>query len=469
MAVARAKKQEKQLEGLKKKRFHEAKVEALNKRKAIELSAPALQLAPGTLKKSKKNNNSNCKSIKPQSGSQRRPSATTKKPQSSGSSRNRRDRTPERIPGSITVTPAPSDQKSSSRVNYPDDNSTIPSSKNEDDDSQATFVETMSHHSGATVPKEDYDNLSKELNKRDLKAKEVQRDLQERMTRMAQGGSSKDAKMLQAKLDAQITSLKTWTEANERLQKINKGLKTQVANLKKKVAKAEQEASSGGDVSEFALQDLRDALKEAKTSLETEEDANRALGEKYNRLKADNKRLKEQAAKKPTNNNDKQYSALAKKYNNLKSKFDEVKKDKKELEESNAALSKKLKEATARLQKSKLSCASEQSKEILSPVKEHMKDVIFRTTKLVSSKKESEVAKLTKRIFDGIKKERGFEDKKSDDYLTLEEFHRIYKAPIMKHLSTLRSSTQTACGYAINGTYEFQVTVRQFYFSFHHV
>ena len=96
----------------------------------------------------------------------------------------------------------------------------------------------------------------------------------------------------------------------------------------------------------------------------------------------------------------------------------------------------------------------EVAKEVLDPAKDAVKELVWRTTKLISSKKDTEVEGMTKTVYNAIKDARGFEDKESpDDYLTYEEFHRIYKDELLKYFNQIRQQTQTACQSAVLGTH----------------
>jgi hypothetical protein len=68
-----------------------------------------------------------------------------------------------------------------------------------------------------------------------------------------------------------------------------------------------------------------------------------------------------------------------------------------------------------------------------------LRDVVWRKTKLVTSRKEQEVEKLTGYVYDLI-----VEEKKVSPRFTKAEFHRIYQKDLMKHFSNIRSQTQTA-------------------------
>ena len=57
-----------------------------------------------------------------------------------------------------------------------------------------------------------------------------------------------------------------------------------------------------------------------------------------------------------------------------------------------------------------------------------------------------------KKVYDGIKKEMGFE-KEGGDKLEFSEFHWIYHKKLMEYYSGLWSNVQSACKAAIMGTF----------------
>lgn len=70
-----------------------------------------------------------------------------------------------------------------------------------------------------------------------------------------------------------------------------------------------------------------------------------------------------------------------------------------------------------------------------------LRDVVWQKNKLVTSRKEQEVEKLTGDVYDLI-----VEEKKVSfgPRFTKAEFHRIYQKNLMKHFSNIGSQTQTA-------------------------
>jgi hypothetical protein len=123
------------------------------------------------------------------------------------------------------------------------------------------------------------------------------------------------------------------------------------------------------------------------------------------------------------------------------------------LAKRNEILGKKLEEAYKELKKQGKSAQSEIKAQVNKAARDYVKDVVFRTTKLVSSKKPSEVTKFMSKVYDGIKDELGLVDKKSDDYLDFDDFHRIYQGKLLGYMSTQRSNVQQACLKAVVGTY----------------
>lgn len=116
-------------------------------------------------------------------------------------------------------------------------------------------------------------------------------------------------------------------------------------------------------------------------------------------------------------------------------------------------LNKIVSECLGELKKKGKALKCEMAKEVVGPAKDALKEVVYRTTKLVNSKKDEELKAMMQQIYDEIKEERGFEDEDSpDDYCTFDDFHRIYKDELMKYFNQIRQQTQTACQSAVLGT-----------------
>ena len=141
-----------------------------------------------------------------------------------------------------------------------------------------------------------------------------------------------------------------------------------------------------------------------------------------------------------------------KKAKNMEKQLLGMKKTNDRLLRSNQALTNKLEECHAALRRSGKASKSEINKEIEKESKEFMKDVTFRSVKLVTSRKEGEVKKLTDRIYEGIKGKIGLDDPNSGNALSKDEFHRIYHRVLLSYHSTLRSGVQTNCQNAVKGT-----------------
>jgi predicted nucleic acid-binding Zn-ribbon protein len=120
---------------------------------------------------------------------------------------------------------------------------------------------------------------------------------------------------------------------------------------------------------------------------------------------------------------------------------------------TNNKLTKKLEEAYKELKKQGKSTKAEQNEGILKAARQYLKDIVFRTVKLVSSKKPAEVESFMRKVYYGIKSELGLEDEKSDDSLDFEDFNRIYQSDLLSYFSTQRSNVQQACLKAVIGTY----------------
>ena len=124
-----------------------------------------------------------------------------------------------------------------------------------------------------------------------------------------------------------------------------------------------------------------------------------------------------------------------------------------ELHASNEKLAAVLEEAMKELKTKGKALDCEVAEDVLTAAKTAVKDVVYRKVKLVTSKKLDEVKTFTKMVYDVIKGERGFEEKDTEDELSVEEFHRIYQKPLMAYFNNIRSNTQQYCLDTVVGKY----------------
>jgi DNA repair exonuclease SbcCD ATPase subunit len=124
-----------------------------------------------------------------------------------------------------------------------------------------------------------------------------------------------------------------------------------------------------------------------------------------------------------------------------------------ELTKERDDLTKKLQAAYEVMKKSNKTIKGEQNKQVLQAARVYVREVVFRTTKLVTKHSAAECRRFTKKVYDGIKKEVGFDGKKdSPDFLSYEDFHRIYLGELLYYLSSLRSTLQTRLQNCVLGT-----------------
>ena len=128
---------------------------------------------------------------------------------------------------------------------------------------------------------------------------------------------------------------------------------------------------------------------------------------------------------------DKEYNALVDKFDNCKERLDQCYEV---LKSKNQAI------------------PAEECGDIREAARAFLKDVLFRTNRLTSSSNPQQVKDLMKKVYNGIKKEMGFEEE-GDDKLEFKEFHRIYSKKLMEYYSGLRSNVQSACKAAIMGKF----------------
>ena len=250
-------------------------------------------------------------------------------------------------------------------------------------------------------------------------------------------------------------------------QKQNKSLKASLTKCKVK---------DGGN-------DLKDALAKAKKDLAREAKAKQALERDLRASEKANVDLKKELANAKAggmpDGNDDTPGTLMKRIQDLEQELiaethfkekaiskakDAVKeKDKaltacEELRQSNEAKRLKLEECFKVLREKGKAILAEVSPQVKQAARTELKEVVFRKVKIVNTKnkKNDEVKDLIKMVYNGIKEERMFEAKtlpnstqKNPDYLTFEDFQRIYQKDILQYFSTLRSTVQTACKDAI--------------------
>ena len=127
-----------------------------------------------------------------------------------------------------------------------------------------------------------------------------------------------------------------------------------------------------------------------------------------------------------------------KEYNELVDKFDNCKE--------------RLDQCYEALKSKNLAIPAEECADIRDAARAYLKDVLFRTTRLTSSSNPKQVKDLMKSVYNGIKKEMGFEEQ-GPDKLAFNDFHRIYQKKLMEYYSGLRSNVQSACKAAIMGKF----------------
>ena len=127
-----------------------------------------------------------------------------------------------------------------------------------------------------------------------------------------------------------------------------------------------------------------------------------------------------------------------------------------ELHKSNEQKRSKLEECYKVLRQKGKAILAEISPQVKQAARAELKEVVFRKVKIVNTKSPDAVENFIGMIYDGIKEERMFEAKtlpnstqKNPDYLTREEFQRIYQKDLLNYFSTLRSTVQTSCKEAI--------------------
>lgn len=276
--------------------------------------------------------------------------------------------------------------------------------------------------------KEDTKKTNKEL-------KTLKKELETLKTAQPDAAAAQELKTTKKELTITKTALSKANRELETLKKAPKG-KTSDENkaLKEKLAKSLQDLKKCKEDLKKATEDVAKG-KKAIQDLETKlEDAQGADGDDSSKATTA------------------EYKALKKKHDQLVKQFSRTQKTNQSLVSKNQALEKQIQQYTTALKKSKKTCKAEQKSQILTPAKAYLKDVVFRTTKLCSSKVETEVNALAKKVYDGIKGDLGLGDKKGPDYLPLEEFQRIYSGELLKYFSTQRSNVQSACLKAVIGT-----------------
>ena len=129
-----------------------------------------------------------------------------------------------------------------------------------------------------------------------------------------------------------------------------------------------------------------------------------------------------------------------------------------DLRQSNEAKRLKLEECYKVLREKGKAILAEVSPQVKQAARTELKEVVFRKVKIVNTKSKDGVEDLMKMVYNGIKEERMFEAKtlpnstqKNPDYLTFDDFQRIYHKDLLQYFSTLCSTVQTACKEAVMG------------------
>ena len=210
----------------------------------------------------------------------------------------------------------------------------------------------------------------------------------------------------------------------------NKSLTAAIDQLKKDLAKAKQDLKA-------SKKEVASLEKKLENSVQDDEDSDNDEDEDGDSHSKAYYKKKLSEAKALMKKNDEEYNALVDKYDRVKDR----------LEQCYEVLNAKNK-----------SIPAEESQDIRNVARAFLKDVLFRTFRLTNSSNPAQVKTLIKKVYDGIKKEMGFETE-GDDKLEFKEFHRIYQKKLMEYYSGLRSNVQSACKAAIMGKF-FSTTSR---------
>ena len=280
---------------------------------------------------------------------------------------------------------------------------------------------------------EKYEALQAEHQEYVEKAGESLKKLEELQSQQkAPGLNDKETKALQKK-SAELTKANSaLTKANSALAKTkeslekatsqNKTLTAAKSKLKEDLAKAKKDL----EASKKEVQELEKKLASVREDDEDEdedEDEEKHNKAYYKNLVSQLKELKKK--------DDKEYNALVDKFDNCKERLDQCYEV---LKSKNQAI------------------PAEECGDIREAARTFLKDVLFRTNRLTSSSNPQQVKDLMKKVYNGIKKEMGFEEE-GDDKLEFKEFHRIYSKKLMEYYSGLRSNVQSACKAAIMGKF----------------
>jgi archaellum component FlaC len=127
----------------------------------------------------------------------------------------------------------------------------------------------------------------------------------------------------------------------------------------------------------------------------------------------------------------------------LLSKSDQVlKQANKVLEQANKVLAEKLQAALAELKKEGKSALFEQAKDIAEPLREHVRTEAYREWKFIHN--ETEVTTFMEECYAAmVKKLPNLGAAEHDDYLTMEDFDRIYRQVAVTKLNSRRQFSQT--------------------------
>ena len=419
-------------------RLNERKVAALRKRKKQEQQVVALHSSPPptTLQSKKaKKATSGSKVLKTHTA----PGVGTKTPTRAA-----------RPPRSVTPA-APSGRESPPSV-------TNTGSSDDDDDEtvQETILETSTFARSFFTQDESSESLPEAkltLDQEDLTDHEAEDTAHEDIATMP------PANISPYKLDKLQKELESTKEQNLLLEQqlAHQGKELNDANgqydeLLKKYNEEKKKGveSNQGGVSTRAFDAVKSDLEKARKEAKSSKTAYAMLVKKYNakkelvtRLQAKIQELESAEAPEP--------SSDAKK---LQKEIHQVRQENVNLTGMVDKLKKTVQEAVNELKKKGKSLECEVASDVLQPAKDALKEIVYRTTKIVSSKKPEELKKMTRAVYNLIKDERGFEDEDSpDDLLSFDDFHRIYKDKLMTYFNSIRQQTQTACSNAVTGTY----------------
>ncbi len=260
----------------------------------------------------------------------------------------------------------------------------------------------------------------------ELKSKKVP-ELNDKEIKALQNKSSEltKTKATLAKANKDLAKTKEILETTRRSVKAataqNKSLNSAISKLKEDLAKAKEDLKT----SNKQVQSLEKKLASVAEDDDVEEEEGEDKHSKayYKNMVSQLTELKKK--------DDKEYNELIDKYDNCKDRLDQC---------------------YEALKAKNLAIPAEECGDIRDAARAYLKDVVFRTHRLTSSSNSEQVKALMKKVYDGIKKEMGFEEE-GPDKLPFKEFHRIYQKKLMEYYSGLRSNVQSACKAAIMGKF----------------